>query len=333
MTKKRKSQNRVGLKISFSIFFCSLFLTSSCSRAKELLDPHYNRSQDESNEAPAVETPPIEQPSTPSDPLAPSTPPTTAPAPANPPPSTPASPPPATPPTPPSFNLDLSFNPGWQARWNVRDFWGEKNTQILSESGKNFIRVKFPKNSYEPAAADVGIAPLGGCGFHAKISPSSDQLTLSYAIRFANNFQFIKGGKLPGLYGGTVHSGGMIPNGTNGWSTRYMWRSMGNGAVYAYLPTSIDYGTYLGEGRWRFTPGVWMNIKQKITLNTPGSSNGKIEVWVNNTLVHTQQNVKFRTVSSLKVDGIFFELFFGGDDPSWATPVDTHIDMTDFKIS
>ncbi|WP_181449171.1 polysaccharide lyase [Nonomuraea aridisoli] len=43
-------------------------------------------------------------------------------------------------------------------------------------------------------------------------------------------------------------NGGRIPDGTNGLSTRFMWRANGAGEVYAYLPTSREHGTSLGRG-------------------------------------------------------------------------------------
>lgn len=76
-------------------------------------------------------------------------------------------------------------------------------------------------------------------------------MRLSYAVRFSSNFNFVLGGKLPGLYGGIGNTGGNIPDGTDGFSTRYMWGRNGVGEVYAYLPTSQQYGTGIGRGNWR----------------------------------------------------------------------------------
>jgi hypothetical protein len=77
---------------------------------------------------------------------------------------------------------------------------------------------------------------------YAELPDPVDALELTYQVRFPEGFDFVKGGKLPGLYGGTMHSGGDIPNGTNGFSTHYMWRTGEEGEVYAYLPTSEEHG-------------------------------------------------------------------------------------------
>jgi len=56
-------------------------------------------------------------------------------------------------------------------------------------------------------------------------------MMLTYDIAFDENFDFVKGGKLPGLRGGANNGceGGSQPNGTDCWSTRLMWRKNGAG--------------------------------------------------------------------------------------------------------
>lgn len=61
-------------------------------------------------------------------------------------------------------------------------------------------------------------------------------MLLSYELAFDTNFQFVKGGKLPGVRGGpstTGCDGGKEPNGTDCFSARLMWRkdAAGEGGV------------------------------------------------------------------------------------------------------
>jgi hypothetical protein len=112
-----------------------------------------------------------------------------------------------------------------------------------------------------------------------------------------------------------------------------MWRPGGAGEVYALLPTSNGRGTELGTGSWFFTPGVWYQLEQTVHLNTPGLSDGSIQVRVNGQTVFATGGLTFRTVDSLKIEGIFFSTFFGGNDPSWATSVDTYADFARFSVS
>lgn len=229
-------------------------------------------------------------------------------------------------------------NSNWMQLWGVNNTrsWGLGNTQVISDPSGQFskvLRVVYPAGSASPEVSRSEGAPLGGAQFIANLGIyPQNSLCLSYNLRFSKDFNFVKGGKLPGLFGGTFNSGGNIPDGTNGFSTRFMWRRNGDGEVYAYLPTSDEYGTSLGRGKWRFTPGVWYRIEQEVILNNPGQNNGIVRVWLNGKQVFEQKNLLFRTTNTLQINGIFFSTFFGGSDSSWATPKDVNIDFTKFSV-
>lgn len=219
-----------------------------------------------------------------------------------------------------------------------RGRWGFENVAVIPDPNGQFervLRVRYPAGSASPAVTRQTGAPLGGAQFYANLGLApQNRLRLSYYLRFSENFDFVKGGKLPGLFGGEGASGGDNPDGTNGFSTRLMWRRQGDGEVYAYLPTAREeYGTSIGRGSWRFRPGVWHHIEQEVTLNRPGSANGRVRVWFDGTLVLNQGGLRFRTVDRLQINGLFFSTFFGGNDPSWATPQDVYIDFADFSVS
>ena len=57
-------------------------------------------------------------------------------------------------------------------------------------------------------------------------------MLLSYEMAFEEGFDWVKGGKLPGLRGGlnsTGCSGGKLASGMDCFSARLMWRRNGNG--------------------------------------------------------------------------------------------------------
>ncbi|NEQ99243.1 MAG: hypothetical protein F6K30_21420 [Cyanothece sp. SIO2G6] len=228
------------------------------------------------------------------------------------------------------------FSGKWSKDWEIRQkgAWGFDNFEVLSDGGNsNILRVHYPKGSATPSVSRKEGVPIGGGQFYADLGiEPKDALRMSYSLRFSEDFDFVKGGKLPGLFGGEGASGGNIPDGTDGFSTRMMWRQDGQGEVYAYLPTSKNYGTSIGRGAWTFTPGQWHDIEQEVILNQPGKSDGQIRVWFDNKLVLEESGLKFRTTDELKLDGIFFSTFFGGGDRSWSTPQDVHIDYKDFSV-
>ncbi|GGY11369.1 polysaccharide lyase [Streptomyces minutiscleroticus] len=196
------------------------------------------------------------------------------------------------------------------------------------------LRVRYPARSASPTVARRWDRPGGGAQLYLPLrSGPTDALHLRYYLRFPKGFDFVKGGKLPGLYGGDVTGGRHIPDGENGLSTRYMWRSGGRGEVYAYLPTSVEHGTSLGRGNWRWPTDRWTCVEQAVTLNTPGSSDGSVEVLLDGRRVLHRENLEFRTVDSLKIEGVFFSTFFGGSDPTWATPRTGHADFAAFAVS
>ncbi|MFC4507843.1 MULTISPECIES: polysaccharide lyase [Streptomyces] len=196
------------------------------------------------------------------------------------------------------------------------------------------LRVRYPARSASPTVARQYDRPQGGAQLYLTLANGSvDALHLRYYVRFPDDFDFVKGGKLPGLYGGTVTSGRHIPDGEDGLSTRYMWRAHGAAEVYAYLPTSVAHGTSLGRGSWDWPLGRWVCVEQAVRLNRPGRSDGNVTVHVDGRQVMNRGGLEFRTTDKLGIDGVLFSTFFGGSDPSWATPRSQYADFAAFAVS
>jgi hypothetical protein len=226
----------------------------------------------------------------------------------------------------------------WLGEWQPRQHgtWGMDNLSVQEPKDGKFakvLRAVFPKGSSSPSASRNENAPLGGGQFYGTFERPADHLFLRYFARFAPGFDFVKGGKLPGLYGGSETSGGRIPDGTNGFSTRFMWREGGQGEVYVYMPSSDKYGTSLGRGTFTFKPGQWYCVEQELTLNTPGAPDGTVRVWLDGAAVFQQERLLLRTVPNLQIEGVFFSTFFGGSDTTWASTADTYIDFADFATA
>ena len=156
----------------------------------------------------------------------------------------------------------------------------------------------------------------------------------------------MKGGKLPGLYGGTVNSGCNLPDGTNGFSTRYMWgpdpTNFGSYAfLYLYAADNAEYGAdcgrNVGKGNSNFMipKNEWHNIKQYIRLNDPGlkNPNGVAAIYFDDQLVIQETNIEYRTIDSLKIEGFMFSTFFGGSSPDWRATKDEEAVFRNIKIS
>ena len=183
---------------------------------------------------------------------------------------------------------------------------------------------------------------------------SYEEATLSYRVRFAPGFDFVRGGKLPGLAGGTAPTGSTQATGFNGWAGRLMWRTNFNGTsgqpqqltsggiTYAKHTTS----GFSGDGRQEdrnfffnpdgnqtvFVADRWYQITQRIVMNTPGEFDGIQQVWVDGVMVINEQNIRYRLDDSFAIDQMYFSTFYGGND-DWSTSKDEEAFFDDFVIT
>ncbi|MCP4523476.1 MAG: hypothetical protein GY828_04620, partial [Candidatus Gracilibacteria bacterium] len=225
----------------------------------------------------------------------------------------------------PIIYSDFVSNPSWGAVNNSHYFssyWGKEN---IIKQADGSIKVLYPKGSYKPSAK-----PRGGAGFIYNMQEGYEELTFSYDITFAENFNFVKGGKLPGLCGGDCPRGGT--NSDNGFSVRFAWKTDGFLDTYSVFPGSSKYGDFGNKNAFQFESGNTYTIKQKIKLNTPGEQNGLLEVYVNDKQVSQNSYMLYRNSQDITINSLFFNTFFGGSDASWATPDDTEIIFNNLKI-
>ena len=191
------------------------------------------------------------------------------------------------------------------------------------------VKIGYPKGSWSP-----GSPKPGGLLFFAypykkntltKDNPLSVQgATLEYDVYFDPNFDFVKGGKLPGLAGGRSNGrgcgGGNDPESC--FSVRLMWRRGGNGEVYIYAPegkqgksfcskyrrcdgknfpcTVCNYkkGVSFGRGSFQFKKGAWQKLTLSLVLNDRDRANGYIELKVDGRTVLSYDQMRWRTYDS-----------------------------------
>jgi hypothetical protein len=226
----------------------------------------------------------------------------------------------------------------WLEAWDPRAkiLAGDGNAEVVKDPRFGAaLRVHYRAGSSSSSYEREG-HPSGGLDFHAALPGTGhESVYLSYWLKFDDSFQWVRGGKLPGLCGGSCPSGGKLVTGTGGWSMRYMWRPGGLGEQYAYILPPLAYGTELGLGSWQFTTGTWHHIAEELILNKNGSPDGVSRVWYDadpaRTPTFEDTRVTFRR-DATPVTAVFFSTFFGGHEASWATPVDTFVDFTNFVV-
>jgi len=180
---------------------------------------------------------------------------------------------------------------------------------------------------------------VSGAEWYLQLNNDYEELYCSFSVKFKESFDFVLGGKLPGLVGGTGNNGGNRPNGLDGWSAQMMWRRSGIIVQYVYHPDQR--GQWGDDFYWKkgflsdfyFAPNVWYTIEHHIKMNTPGEYNGIIEGWLNGVLAIRETNIRFRDTASLGIDAFYFSTFFGGQGPEWAPTRDEYILFDNFIIS
>lgn len=186
---------------------------------------------------------------------------------------------------------------------NVYDILMRQPTKTRIVKTADGIQITHPKGSH-----------LGKDGLKPQIpvTPAKDA-TLQYDVTFAPGFDFNKGGKMPGLGGGTANRGGTTPDG-HGFSARFMFRSGGHLVAYVYdMNKQGQFGNNIDTGVV-FKPGEKYTIRQHIKLNSGSNSDGVLQVWVNGKLCIDQHDMHFVNGDDPKnnIDVLMFHSYYGG---------------------
>ena len=213
----------------------------------------------------------------------------------------------------------------WKLDWpncEYEDGVKEGHLSVVSRVGEKRFRVDYEIG---------GIGPeKGGVGWFFPIE-KRESATLTYVLRFSSDFDWVKGGKLPGFSGGPESvTGGRPANGTNGFSCRLMWRADGRGEAYVYhMNQKGKYGdSFPFPEDFRYATNTDITVKMKITMNTPGRRDGTLRVWIESAdspdvaPVVTRDDIEWRSVTDFGVDKVCFETFHGGGDATWAPSKD-----------
>ncbi len=196
----------------------------------------------------------------------------------------------------------------------------------LGGSGQ-VLQVVYPKGSASFSYTEKKGGKVGGSQFVTKEPLQAETMILKYKFLIPQNFDCVKGGKLPGIASnGELMSGGKTPTGDNGYSFRLMWRAGCEGEVYAYIPQeenkhidgapgvhiNNDFGWSIGRGAFSFVKGKWINVELEVRANTPNQKNGVVKVKLDGKDVYERSDLLMRTTDNLKLGRLFFSTFFGG---------------------
>ena len=235
-------------------------------------------------------------------------------------------------------------SPPWYA-----SSWSAESAEIVEDEEQGgLLRVHYPAGSGAPSSR----GPPGGALFRAtpRCLPAALEVTLEYRVRFAGNFDWGYGGKLPGLSIGEGPSTGG-EHSPHAASCRLMWQPGGRVIAYVYTPSGVrqsrEYVREAGSrGGGKYGDGLFRSaqlqlrgreqrntIVMRVKLNGFDESrrpkpDGVLTVSVNGNAA-TLCGIVWRRYPDVKITHILFSTFFGG---KWTSPVTTHADFAGFSV-
>ena len=221
------------------------------------------------------------------------------------------------------------LNGQWPGVTNVK---GLDRCRIVEIDGENALQVTLLKGKLN--------ATDGGASWRYRFGKQFDELTVEYKVMMDKDFKYIRGGKLPGLCGGSNPRGGTANiSADDGFSARIMWRENGALEQYVYFAnqdpkkkpgTNLYWMDKAGKPACML-PGVWHTFKTSIKMNDIGKANGKIISWLDGVEV-LNTDIALRNDPALGIDSFQFVVYFGGNDETWYPEKDERIYFKDFRI-
>lgn len=147
-----------------------------------------------------------------------------------------------------------------------------------------------------------------------------EEATLSFDVRFGEDFQWVKGGKLHGLGPENPVTGGN-DRAPEKWSARLMFGGEGQTKSYLYEQSPDKKFGIGGTSKASvFKKGVWHHVVIRVKVNTAGNADGMFTVSVDGKEVNKESTVTFRASKdkSTLISTMLFSTFHGGESPAHA---------------
>jgi hypothetical protein len=229
----------------------------------------------------------------------------------------------------PSGNVvfDSDFSGNWIARFGkgVQKpvFVGQSYWQQVQQGSDTCLRVHYKGGT---------AGSQNGMFFRMPLTPA-DRYCTETMFMLKPGFTYNHSGKLIGGLRGGQTAPGKTPTGYDGFSSRPTWDNKGRAVAYVYYPDQYMWGGYGDTFPFGYIPsGRLHTIRQELILNTPGQHNGINRYWLNGVLGWQKTNLRFRNVSSLKIDQAPLETFFGGAAADQGPRRDEYIDFCHVRV-
>lgn len=233
-------------------------------------------------------------------------------------------------------NATLNSKSEWQGFWDTYGLGRNNN------SGAQYTSKPITSNN-GILTIPFSVGDWGGAGWQnagAMIYQSEPQhrgrtYYVESELKFSSNFDWgvegerYRGGKF--LLGVTSGSVGVGSNpGDGNFSVTTMWR--GGGTMDAYIYHAGQTSNWPDKQIYTtIEKGRWYKFGMQITLNDPGQSNGKVQIWIDDVLTYDRQDFRFTDQADVLFKPTFGN-FFGGDSDSWRSRTNGDIQYKDISI-
>ncbi len=232
----------------------------------------------------------------------------------------------------------------WKSDWNRPDWEnGLSRTEILDVHGDHAMKFNYPEGSVSPMD--------GGAQWLSNFGPGHEEVYFSFNVMFRPGFEWVLGGKLPGLGGGSNPAGGKTVEWDDGFSVRIMWNkeegSEGTCFFYVYhQDKTSEYGDVFQfpDGSLDVSDSVWHNMTIRLVLNSidqtklvsdpqnAGNKDGLMEFFLDGRLVFSKTGMWFRNLGNIWIDTQHITSFFGGNTEEWAAQRNEWTLFDDFTV-
>lgn len=171
-------------------------------------------------------------------------------------------------------------------------------------------------------------------GHYFSLNQSVSSATLSFDVKLHTEFEFVRGGKMHGLGGGSVTTG-CDPISPDGWSVRMMWREEGVPILYIYHQDRVSEcgDLFYPVNDFKFSRGHWYRVEIYVQMNSGiGTADGRASLYIDGERLVDVTNLNFSGNNSVQIDRFLFSTFYGGSDSSWSPSKNTFAYFDNFTV-
>lgn len=192
-----------------------------------------------------------------------------------------------------------------EARVGVGEQGVKTKASVVSEKGQ-------PSPQVLSVAVGGNVSSDTGASFFWSPASNGNQpdACLSYDFYLPPDFDFARGGRLPGLFGGNFT--GLSAPGPQGFGVRLAWDELGRASVEGVAAVSVDRADVTPEIRmtseYQLPRGRWVHVDQEVMLGTANQANGVYRLWFDGQLQFEETALVWRERKGVGLSGTWAEI-------------------------